>query len=295
MGDTNAAPKSPPPSSTSGQYSAAAIPTVRPSQAILSLEATPLKRVALVIGNSAYSGPAGLSLLRTPGADANAIAAAFRRVGFTEVIERENVGNAALTAALTTFGDKAADADWAVVYYAGHGMAVDGQNYLIPVDAKISRVSHLTDETVSLARVMEKLREAKKLRLVILDACRDNPFVPRMQQTAGATRNIGRGLARIEPNTVADASSGVLVAYSARDGQVADDGTGTHSPFAQALLEHLEEPGLELNLLFRKVRDKVIAATQYRDRNDPKLQGPQEPYTYGSLPGEPLYFKPATK
>jgi uncharacterized caspase-like protein len=174
-------------------------------------------------------------------------------------------------------------------------MAVDGQNYLIPVDAKISRVSHLTDETVSLARVMEKLREAKKLRLVILDACRDNPFVPRMQQTAGATRNIGRGLARIEPNTVADASSGVLVAYSARDGQVADDGTGTHSPFAQALLEHLEEPGLELNLLFRKVRDKVIAATQYRDRNDPKLQGPQEPYTYGSLPGEPLYFKPATK
>jgi tetratricopeptide (TPR) repeat protein len=271
---------------------AAAAKTTNNGNTDTSAKMSPKAGVVLVIGNSNYSG---FTPLRTPGADTRAVAGAFRRLGFTEVIERENLGHAALTAELKAFGDKAAEADWAVVYYAGHGMAVDGQNYLIPVDAKISRVSHLTDETVSLARVMEKLREAKKLRLVILDACRDNPFAPRMQQTAGATRSIGRGLAAIEPNAVAGAPSGVLVAYSARDGQVADDGTGAHSPFAQALLEHLEEPGLELNLLFRKVRDKVMAATRHRDRNDPKLQGPQEPYTYGSLPGEALYFKPLAK
>jgi uncharacterized caspase-like protein len=112
---------------------------------------------------------------------------------------------------------------------------------------------------------------------------------------AWAYANRGNAYARKGQYDQAIADYGVLVAYSAREGQVADDGTGTHSPFAQALLDHLEEPGLELNLLFRKVRDKVIKATQHRDRNDPKLQGPQEPYTYGSLPGEPLYFKPATK
>ena len=127
-----------------------------------------------------------------------------------------------------------------------------------------------------LDRVLAKVEGAKKLRLVILDACRENPFTVKMA-SAGTTRSIGRGLARIEPE------AGVLVAYSAKDGQVAQDGDGTNSPFAQSLLKYLDEPGLEINMLFRRVHDDVKTATS----------GQQIPFTYGALPAEALYFKGA--
>jgi hypothetical protein len=227
---------------------------------------------ALIIGNAAYDG---YSRLNNPANDTRAVAAAFRNLGFAEVIEKTDLDKAALEAALKDFGDKAADADWAVVYYSGHGIQVDGQSYIVPTNAKLARASHVEDEAVPLDRVLSKVRDAKKLRLVILDACRDNPFLPRMQQTAG-TRNVSRGLARIDP------SSGVLVAYSARDGQLAQDGTGQNSPFTEALLEHLEEPGLEIGLLFRKVRDSVLR----------KTKNVQEPFVYGSIPSEEIFFKP---
>jgi uncharacterized caspase-like protein len=132
------------------------------------------------------------------------------------------------------------------------------------------------EEAIPLERLLSKVEGARKLRLVILDACRDNPFTERLASTAG-TRSVGRGLGRIEPN------GGIMVAYSARDGHVALDGQGTNSPFAQALLENLEQPGVEISLLFRKVRDAVWNATH----------GRQEPFTYGSLPAEALYFKMA--
>jgi uncharacterized caspase-like protein len=124
--------------------------------------------------------------------------------------------------------------------------------------------------------VLSKVEDARQLRLVILDACRNNPFLARMEQ-AGGTRSLGRGLGRIEPQR------GVLVAYAARDGELAEDGFGPHSPFTEALLEHLEEPGLEIGLLFRKVRDAVLRRTG----------NAQEPFVYGSLPSEGLYFKGA--
>jgi Flp pilus assembly protein TadD len=234
--------------------------------------APPDRRIALVIGMSVY---ANAPLLRNTASDARAVADAFRRLGFAEVIEREDLTRAKLEEVLKDFGDKAADADWAVVYYAGHGVEMNGNNYLVPVDATLARAEHVEDETVSLTRVLSKTELAHKLRMVILDACRNNPF--RMASADGHSRSIGRGLSRIEP------ARGVLVAYAARDGTTADDGDSEHSPFTQALLANLETPGLDIGLMFRRVRDRVLQQTN----------NAQEPFTYGALPGEELYFKQA--
>lgn len=233
--------------------------------------AAPEKRVALVIGNSAYKN---VSALSNPKNDAGAVAASLRRVGFNNVIEKYDLSRQELTQALQAFGDTAEDADWAVIYYAGHGIEIGGVNYVIPVDAALKASNHVDDEALSLDRVMSTVGSAKKMKLVILDACRDNPFVPKMR-SVGAARSVGRGLGRIEP------PPGVLVAYAARDGLVAMDGETGNSPFATALVEHMEESGVEINLLFRKVRDAVFRTTQ----------GKQEPYTYGSLPAQQFFFK----
>ncbi len=240
-----------------------------------SAATTPGRRVALVIGNSAYPD---VGSLPNPAADARLVAATLRRLGFAEVVERYNLNLPGMSAAIKEFGDKSADADWAVVYYAGHGIEVNGVSYLVPTDAKLLRDTHVADEALPLDRLLDKVESAKKLRLVILDACRNNPFAARMIKTS-ATRSIGRGLAALEPE------GGVLVAYSAKHGTVAQDGDGANSPFATALAAYLDEPGLEINFLFRKVRDRVMKETA----------GGQEPFLYGSLGAEPLYFasKPA--
>ena len=242
-------------------------------------DATPVtapagRRIALVIGMSAY---ANVAPLRNPNGDARAIAAAFRRLGFADVTEREDLSRARLEQTLKEFGDRASDADWAVIYYAGHGVEIAGENYLVPVDAALARADHVEDEAVALKRVLSKTQAAHRLRLVILDACRNNPF--RIAAVAGGPRAVGRGLSPVEP------AGGVLVAYAARDGTTADDGGGEHSPFTQALLANLETPGLEINLLFRRVRDQVLARTA----------NAQEPFTYGSLPGEEFYFRDAAR
>jgi uncharacterized caspase-like protein len=155
---------------------------------------------------------------------------------------------------------------------------VNGATYLVPVDAELRRDTHVSDETLSLTQVQAKVDAAGKLGLVILDACRNNPFLSRMVRTAGATRSVGRGLSAVEPE------GNVLVAYAAKHGTTAEDGAGEHSPFTEALLAHIEEPGLEVNFLFRKVRDRVRDKTAKR----------QEPFLYGSLGSEPLFFKSAT-
>jgi tetratricopeptide (TPR) repeat protein len=229
------------------------------------------RRVALIIGNSDY---AAVGRLTNPLNDARMVATALRRTGFAEVIERYNLHRDAMVAALQEFGDKADTADWAVVYYAGHGIEMNGVPYLLPTDAKLLRDTNVADEAIALERVLSRVEAAKKLRLVILDACRNNPFGARMVRTAGLSRSIGRGLSQIEPE------GGVLVAYAAKHGTVAQDGNGANSPFASALASYLEEPGLEIQFLFRKVRDKVLSDTG----------GLQEPFLYGSLGAEPLYF-----
>ena len=229
------------------------------------------ERVALVMGNSAYQS---VSPLPNPARDAKEIAAAFERLGF-EVEYRQDLTFDEMRRVLLEFGDRASGADQVALYYAGHGMEIDKQNYLIPVDAKLATDRSVAFEAVSLDMVLSAVEGARRLKIVILDACRNNPFAATMKRSA-ATRAIGRGLSRVEPST------GTLVAYSAREGTVADDGDGSNSPYATALLRHLEERGLEINLMFRKVRDEVLADTDNR----------QEPFTYGSLPGENIYLVP---
>jgi Flp pilus assembly protein TadD len=231
------------------------------------------KRVALVVGNSAY---AAVARLPNPVRDAAAMAAALKADGFAEVTLIKDADRAQLVAALNRFADEAATADWAVLYYAGHGIELDGTNYLIPVDARLKTDRDVQDEAVSLDRVVTSVEPAKKLRLVVLDACRNNPFAVNMRLT-DARRAISRGLARIEP------AGGTLVAYAAKGGQEAIDGEGTgNSPFAAALVKNLQTPGLEIGKLFRLVRDDVLAATDQK----------QEPFVYGSLPGEDFFFRP---
>ncbi|MGH6701820.1 MAG: caspase family protein, partial [Bradyrhizobium sp.] len=142
-----------------------------------------------------------------------------------------------------------------------------------PVDAKLLSDRDVLDEAVSLNRVLIATEAAKKLRMVLLDACRDNPFLTKMRQTT-ASRSLSRGLARIEPGV------GTLVAYAARDGEIAMDGNGQHSPFAEGILDHIQTPNLEIGMFFRIVRDDVRSATKLK----------QEPFVYGSLPGSDFYF-----
>jgi Caspase domain len=231
------------------------------------------RRIALIIGNSHYSS---VPTLTNPAQDAKAIAKALETVGFEKVTLKLDLDRQSLWTALSEFAQDSNRADWAVIYFAGHGMEVDGQNYVIPTDAKLQNDSQVMFETVPLDNMVEATAGARKFRLVILDACRNNPFLATMSRVA-STRSIGRGLSRVEPQ------GGVLVAYAAKAGEVALDGDSGNSPFVKALVDQLERPGVEVGFLFRKVRDSVLKQTA----------GAQEPYTYGSLPGdEELYFRP---
>ena len=194
------------------------------------------QRVALVVGNSGYQHVAKLS---NPANDAQSVAALLARAGF-KVDSRVDLDGASLKRALRDFTDAAQNADVAVVYYAGHGIEVDGTNYLIPVDAVLERDVDVEDETVSVDRVMRALDPVKRLRLVILDACRDNPFTHTMKRTV-TRRAIGRGLAKMEPLT-----SDTLIAFAAKAGSTALDGDGKHSPFTSSLVRHLATPDLDL-------------------------------------------------
>jgi uncharacterized caspase-like protein len=232
------------------------------------------KRVALVLGNSAYQNVAPLP---NPVNDGAVIAATLKDAGFDVVDSRHDLSAIETRHALRDFADRARDADIAVVYYAGHGMEVDGANYLIPVDAKLERDTDVYDEAFSLDRILLAVEPAKQLRLVILDACRDNPFAKTMKKTV-ASRSIGRGLAKIEPT-----SPNMLIAYSAKAGSTALDGDAKNSPFTIALAKHLTTPGLDVRRAFGFVRDDVLKDTGNR----------QEPFVYGSLGGDDVPLVPA--
>ncbi len=231
------------------------------------------KRVALIIGNSAYQN---VPPLANPVNDGAVMTTTFKNAGFDVVDYRRDLTARETRRALRDFADAARDADIAVVYYAGHGMEVEGANYLIPVDARLERDTDVYDETLSLDRILVAVEPAKKLRLVILDACRDNPFARNMQRTV-ATRSLGRGLAKIEPT-----SPNTLIAYSAKAGSTAQDGDGKNSPFTLALSRHLITPGLDVRKAFGFVRDEVLKSTGNR----------QEPFVYGSLGGEDVPLVP---
>nr|WP_284701681.1 caspase family protein [Rhodoplanes tepidamans] len=234
------------------------------------------KRVALVIGNSGYRS---VPSLPNTANDARAMAALLRNSGFDVVQPRHDLGVLDFKRALREFMGVARDADIAVVYYAGHGVEVKGGNYLIPVDAKLARDYDVEDEAIPLERVMWSIEGARVLRLVILDACRDNPFLGKMQRTV-SMRAVVNGLATVEP-----AAGNTLVAFAAKAGSVAADGVGRHSPFTAALLNHIAEPGLDVRLAFGRVRDEVLRETG----------GAQEPFVYGSLGGTTVALVPAAK
>lgn len=230
-------------------------------------------RVALIVGIGNYE-----TVPRLPNAagDAEAMAEMFRQIGFDVVTTRTDVGNLALKRAVRDFEDSAAKADIAVIYYAGHGIEVADQNYLVPADAKLADERDIDDEAVNIDRLIGVLEPAKKLRLLILDACRSNPFVGKMKRRV-VTRSISPGLGVVEPT-----SSNTLIAYAAKARTVANDGGGHHSPFTQALLNNIAIPGLDIRIALGKVRDEVLLTTG----------GQQEPYVYGSLGGSTVALVP---
>jgi Caspase domain len=234
------------------------------------------RRVALVIGNSAYRNATHLPNTIN---DANGVAALFRSVGFEVVNSRTDLGVLEFKRAIRDFLITAESADIAVVYYAGHGIEVNGTNYLIPADAKLARDYDVEDEAVALDRIIWALQSVKRLRLILLDACRDNPFVAKLRSAFTRAAPKG-GLAKIE-----DVSPNTLVAYAAKAGSFSYDGDGPNSPFASALIRHVAEPDLDIRIALGRVRDEVLKATG----------GRQKPFIYGSLGGATIPLVPSSK
>jgi uncharacterized protein len=241
-------------------------------------------RIALVIGSSDY---AFISKLRNTARDAELIAGSLRKIGF-DVTTLVDAPRSEIEASMTKFAFQSETADLALIYYAGHGVSVGGQNFLIPVDAQITSNQDLPSRAIALDALLQTVDHARKMRIVILDSCRNNPFPGGLAEApvSGArdvkipeagtaqTRGLAAGMSAPAPER------GTLVAYAAKDGATAFDGDGDNSPFATALAEKLVQPGLEISLLFRQVRDEVMRATQSR----------QEPNVYGSLSGVPFYL-----
>ena len=228
------------------------------------------KRVALVVGNSAYRN---VPELPNPANDAGDVAAALNRLGFSVTL----IANASfeeMRRGLIALGREAAGADMAVMYFAGHGMEISGENWLIPIDAELKKDIDAENEALSLRSVMLQVSNTTSLGLVVLDACRNNPFAAKMHRALALRAATAGGLGRIEP------VGNVLVAYAARDGTTALDGDGRNSPFTTALLHNIETPGIEVTFMFRNVRDDVMEAT----RNE------QQPFVYGSLSRRAIYL-----
>ncbi|MEO5597488.1 MAG: caspase family protein [Novosphingobium sp.] len=225
------------------------------------------RRVALIIGNSNYTNSTGL-----PNAinDARLVVGSAQKAGF-EVIIANDLSKASFEQALRQFRTRADGAEAAMVYYAGHGIENGGSNYMIPVDAKLSDARDLRFEAINLVDILDNLSGAT-VRMVFLDACRENPFG---KNWVSASRSVQNGLAPIE-------QEGVLVVFATATGSIATDGTGGNSPFARALANRLPEQGLALQLLGNKIKDDVAAATG----------GLQRPYSNNGLGGAEFYLVP---
>lgn len=248
---------------------------VAPPPGKLNSSASPassaIRKVALIVGNGGYKS---VPALANPPRDARLIADTMRGLGFQTVTLAPDLSRDQFFAALRDFGREAEKADWAVVYYAGHGMEIGGINYLIPTDARLAADRDAESQAVALEQVIAAVSGARKLRLVMLDACRDNPFEKNMQHTI-SLKLVSKGLSNIEPE------AGFMVVYAAKHGETALDGDAQNSPFAIALAREIKVPKIEVRRLFDIVRDDVWQATNRQ----------QQPFTYGSLPGrEDFYF-----
>jgi len=229
------------------------------------------KRVALVLGNAAYQHEARL---KNPTNDAREVALSLHRLGFAEVRERQDLTRTALLDTLRSFGELAATSDWVVVYYSGHGIEVNGINYLIPIDAKLESEAAVEDEAVSLKRLLDLTADARVAKVLILDACRSNAFPNRWARSGAAKGGQSKGFVPIK------ADGGTLIAFAAEPGSTASDGEGSINPYAEALIRHIAEP-IDIRRMFGLVYDSLVA--------QPKLR--QTPWFHAALSGKELILK----
>lgn len=240
-------------------------------------------RVALVIGNADYEQVGGLE---NPVRDANAMATLLEDVGF-DVVKGIDLDRAGMQKTLNIFSERLNTADVALFYYAGHGVQVDGENYLIPVDAQIENETDLAFATVPLGLIEEQMSKVPRVKLLLLDACRDNPFKAELTRGMAPSRALTMpdGLAAVD---LSDDVGGTFIAFATDPGSYASDGQGTqHAPFTQALLDHMGRPGMELHAMMIDVRAQVW---QHTDET-------QRPWSNSSLTGK-FYFnrgEPGTK
>lgn len=232
-------------------------------------------RVALVLGAASYKS---LPPLRNTVNDAIAIASTLEGMGF-EVETLINTPLDQVREALNIFTFRAETADLALIYFAGHGVEVEGENFLVPIDAVAETNADLFRQAISLKELLRAVESARQMRIIILDSCRDNPLDGSLVHANSTSMGQSQssqdgGLAVPSPER------GTMVAFAAKDGHVALDGTGENSPYAKALMRHLPTSGLDISLVFRRVRDEVLRTTGNR----------QEPHTYGSLPGIPYFL-----
>lgn len=214
---------------------------------VVAASAKQKNSVALVIGNSAYTHHPGLA---NPVNDAIAMSIRLKELGF-DVTSVTDGSRAQIYAALAEFGTKSANADVALMFYAGHGVQVNGRNWLLPVSANIQQATDLAAQAVRTNDILEVMdNSGAALKLIILDACRNNPL------PVGASRGASRGLARVEAQT-----AGTMIAFATAPDKTAEDGAGNNSPFTTALLQHIATPGLEVRQMFGRVRKSVYEAT----------------------------------
>jgi len=240
---------------------------------IYALPAWAEKRVALVIGNSSYAHVASLS---NPRNDAEDISATLQRLNF-QVIQGTNLDKAGMDKVIRQYSKAIENADVALFYYAGHGLQVNGKNYLAPINAKLDNEADLDFDMTPLSLILRQMERSKRTNLVFLDACRDNPLLKTLARSMSSTRSasLTRGLARV------DTGVGTMISYSTEPGNVALDGNGRNSPFTKALLSNIEAKGVSINDLMITVRKQVLTSTN----------GKQVPWENSSLTGQ-FYFNP---
>jgi uncharacterized caspase-like protein len=236
-------------------------------------EARAEKRVALVIGNGAYQNTAPLT---NPSHDAADMAGALKRLGF-EVVDGRDLDKRTMERLIRQFAIQLVGADVALFFYAGHGLQVGGQNYLVPTDARLAGEGDVDFESLALNLVIKQMEREAKTSLVLLDACRDNPLARNLARTMGTrSSQIGQGLAEVRTGV------GTLIAFSTQPGYVALDGAGRNSPYTEALLKHVEVPGKDVSGVLVEVRNDVLKATN----------GRQVPWEHTSLTGQ-VYLRAA--
>ncbi|MEZ2333482.1 caspase domain-containing protein [Mesorhizobium sp. RCC_202] len=212
------------------------------------------RRVALVIGNGGYQHA---STLENPTQDARGMVAALRALRF-EVLEGFDLTVSRMDEVLSAFAQKIDDADAALLFYAGHGLQVNGENYLVPIDAELDNEGQLNRQTIKLQDQLDMMSARARVSVLLLDCCRDNPFVRSLGRLRpGRTRGVAadRGLAEMET------TEGSFIAFATGPGSVAEDGEGGHSPFTAALLAHIDSPGQSIADIMTDVTNTVASAT----------------------------------